>query len=926
MFTDIEGSTSLWEKYPVGMRSALNRHDEIVRGVIDARGGHVFATGGDGFAAAFGRADEAAKAALEAQDGLATQEWPEGITVRVRMALHTGAAEERGGNYFGPAVNRAARLVALGHGGQVLCSSVTAELLDGFDVVDLGEHRLRDLSGRQRVFQVGSGRFPPLRSIDAFPGNLPLQVSSFIGRDAELSRTAKALDEARAVTLTGVGGVGKTRLALQAAALALPRFRDGAWLVELAMVRDPAGVVNAVATTLDVIPRGGNRVEDALVEFLRRKQLLLVVDNAEHVLEEVAGLVGLLERSCPELVVLVTSREGLAIEGERVLPVPSLSAPPPGAPVEAAAAADAVRLFVERARAVDPDFELGKPNVSAVVEICRRLDGIPLAIELAAARVSAMTLHELAAGLDRRFATLAGGRRRAVQRHQTLRAAIDWSYELLTEAERRLLARLAVFAGGCTRSAAEQVCSGLSLSPGEVFAALASLVAKSLVDADREETETRYRLLETIREYGEERLAEAGETEAVRAAHAEYFCELTMRLHDRLYGPEQVKVARRLAADYDNLFTAMQYALDIGNADLALRLVSQQPPALLQVGYHFTLPVDAALGLADANTHHLYPAALVIGARLAVFHGDLERAEATAELAQAALRAQGDDPWVESEVLTVRAAVASARGAFAEAAGALAEGAELARRSDAIGSTLQTGFLLSSAAMAHTLAGNPEAGKPLAIEGVALAREAGSPSVIALTLAALAGTLAESAPDRARLALDEALNLVERLEVNAAPWATQGALIAARLGDWPLVLRLGLSALRHHQWTGDRAFLSGILNVVARAVASSDAEAAAVLQGAVRRSVLAGGTGSPSGQRMVDIAPSSFPHPAPDPSSFPTEVRRQTTAIIRDIIGDDPMRELRSAGEAMDLDDAVRYAIEVVQRNLVSTQPGLLHT
>jgi predicted ATPase len=272
-----------------------------------------------------------------------------------------------------------------------------------------------------------------------------LQVSSFIGRDTELARTDKALHEARAVTLTGVGGVGKTRLALQAAAVALPRFPGGAWLVELAGVRDPAGVANAVATTLDVSARGGKSVDEALVDFLRLKRLLLLLDNAEHLLEAVAELVDVLERSCPGLVVLVTSREGLALEGERVLPVPALAAPP-GTPVEAAAAADAVRLFTERAQAVDPEFGLSEANVAPVVELCRRLDGVPLAIELAAARITAMTPAELARGLDRRFAMLAGGRRRAVQGHQTLRAAIDWSYELLTVAERRLLARLAVFA------------------------------------------------------------------------------------------------------------------------------------------------------------------------------------------------------------------------------------------------------------------------------------------------------------------------------------------------------------------------------------------------------------------------------------------------------------------------------------------------
>jgi hypothetical protein len=320
------------------------------------------------------------------------------------MGVHTGDAEERGRDYFGTEVNRAARLMAVANGGQVVCSAVTAGLVREVELVDLGEHRLRDLSAAQRVFQVGTGRFPPLRSVDAFPGNLPLQMSSFIGRDAELARADKALHEARLVTLTGVGGVGKTRLALQVAALVLPRFPDGAWLVELESVRDPGDVMVAVAAVFDVSARGGKSLAESLVEFLRPKRLLLVLDNAEHLLEAIAELVGLLERSCAGLVVLVTSREGLALEGERVLPVPSLAPPPAGTGREMAAGMEVVRLFMERAQAADPDFELTEANVAAVVEVCRRLDGVPLAIELAAARVAAMTPTELATGLDRRFA------------------------------------------------------------------------------------------------------------------------------------------------------------------------------------------------------------------------------------------------------------------------------------------------------------------------------------------------------------------------------------------------------------------------------------------------------------------------------------------------------------------------------------------
>jgi predicted ATPase/class 3 adenylate cyclase len=916
LFTDIERSTQLWEVAPGEMRTALARHDALLRASIERHGGYVFSTGGDGFGAAFARPAEATAAANGAQAALADEEWPAHAPIRVRMGLHTGAAEERDGDYFGPAVNRAARLMALGHGGQIVCSSVTAELLDWADLIDLGEHRLRDLSAPQRVFQVGEGRFPPLRSLDSFPGNLPLQTSSFIGRDAELARTDEALRASRVVTLTGVGGVGKTRLALQAAGLALPRFRDGAWLCELQMVRDPARVVDAVATVLDVSVRTGMTLEESLVEFLRGRQLLLVLDNAEHLLDAVAELVELLERSCAGLVVLVTSREGLAVGGERVVPVPSLPAPSTGAGAEAAAAAGAVRLFVERARGVDPDFALSEANVVSVVEVCRRLDGVPLAIELAAARVSAMTLTELAAGLDRRFATLAGGRRRAVQRHQTLRAAIDWSYELLTDTERRLLARMAVFAGGCTRSAAEHVCGGPPLSAGQVFDALTGLVAKSLVVAHREGAEARYRLLETIREYGEGRLAELGETEMLRAAHAEYFYELMLGLRDQLYGPEQINVARRLATDHDNLLAAVHHALDTANADLALRLVYVQPPTLVQVGYQLRLPIEDVLALPGAGTHPRYAYALMVMARLAAFHGDMERAEALAAEALAAVQMQGDDWEIEATAYTTRAGVASARGAFTEAAQVMTEIAEFARSAGTVHSKFMAGFMLQSAAMCHTMAGNAEAGAPFAAEAVAIARETGAPLLIALTLVALAGTLAGSDPARARAALDESLRVEERSGSKGAPWATQSTLIAARLGDWPLVLRLSVDALRHIEWSGDRGFVTfGVINVVARAVAPRDAEPAAVLQGAARRLALDAAGGSSPQEVSVDQTSQARDRMA-GTAPFIADLRRQATTVVRETIGDDRWRELRAEGEAMDADDVVRYALTVVQRNL----------
>ena len=433
-----------------------------------------------------------------------------------------------------------------------MCSSATAELAqdaaaDDVMFVDLGEHRLRNLARPERVFQINASalphHFPPLVSGEEVPGNLPVPVSSFIGRRAEMGRVAAALEEARVVTVTGAGGVGKTRLAIQLAAELLPRFREGAWLIELAPVRDPHGVEAAFAAVFKVSARTGMTLAESLADFLRTKQLLLVVDNCEHVLDPVAALVDQLVHSCSKVVVLATSREGLALDGERVLPLPSLGGAPVDADVETARGADAVRLFVERATAVDPDFALTNANVAAVAQVCRRVDGVPLAIELAAARVRTMTPAELSVALDHRFDVLAGGRRGAVKRQQTLRATIDWSYELLDEPGQVLLGRLSVFAGGCTRQAVEAVCSGDVVDRRLVYDLLAGLVDRSLVAVERGEPDTRYRLSETIREYGEERVAQRGETHGLRKSHARYFAEHVRALNEKLYGPDEIGAA-----------------------------------------------------------------------------------------------------------------------------------------------------------------------------------------------------------------------------------------------------------------------------------------------------------------------------------------------------------------------------------------------
>src|SRR5215470_9434366 len=534
LLTDIEGATRLWESVPEAMEVALEQHNRLLTSVIEDHGGVVVTSRGEGdsFFAAFPSAVAAIEAAGGCQLGLKKEAWPAGAALRVRMGLHTGEAHAQEGDYVDHApINRCARVKAAAHGGQVLVTKTTRDLVErrlggGFGLKRLGEFRLRDLAEPELIYQLTHAGlpadFPPIVTLAGRSGNLPLPVSSFVGRARELEQTAAALGQARVVTLTGPGGVGKTRLALQVAARVARQFEDGAWLCELAPVRDPAGVDEAVAAVFSLTARAGQSTREALVEFLRGKQLLLVLDNCEHLIEAAAALAAVLARSGERLVILATSREGLGIDGERLVPVPPLGVPGVSADLAAITQAEAVRLFAERAAAVKPGFTVTAENAEAVAAVVRRLDGIALAVELAAARVPAMTVAELARRLERSFAVLGTGRRGAAERHQTLRAAIDWSVDLLAGTEQTLLARLAVFAGGCTLQAVEGVCCGDGIDPDAVFELLAGLVTRSLVVAEEKGLQTRYRLLETIRQYGEERLQAAGQTERWRARHAGY--------------------------------------------------------------------------------------------------------------------------------------------------------------------------------------------------------------------------------------------------------------------------------------------------------------------------------------------------------------------------------------------------------------------
>ncbi len=573
LFTDVEGSTRLWEAEAGPMAAALRRHDAILGSAIEQAGGYVFKTVGDAFCAAFWTAPAALTAALSVQKALGAESWPTSRPVRVRMGLHSGVCEERDRDYFGPVVNRAARLEAVAHGGQVLVSGATAELLSellpgGVSLRDLGSHRLKDLGRPEQVFQVEAeflrASFPPLASLDnpELPNNLPSLLSAFIGRERELEEIRELARCSRLVTLTGAGGSGKTRLALQAAAELIDLTADGVWLVELAQVTAGEQIPTAVAAVLGLADRGES-AQSTVTEALSGQDVLILLDNCEHLIDAAAKFSDEVIRHCPRVRIVTTSREPLGIDGERVYRVPSLSLPPADARTTADLAdCDAVRLFTDRARAQDAGFALSDSVAPLVATICRRLDGIPLALELAAARLSSMSVQHVCERLDQRFRLLTGGSRNAMPRQQTLQATVDWSFSLLTPAERETLARLSVFAGGFELEAAEAICATETVDSFDVVDLLGSLVSKSLVVADRTTGDVRYRLLETIRQYSAQELlrtCDDADVLAVRAEHAGYYLRLAEKARPELPGRRQGDWLRRLDVDWDNLRAAVAH-------------------------------------------------------------------------------------------------------------------------------------------------------------------------------------------------------------------------------------------------------------------------------------------------------------------------------------------------------------------------------
>ena len=562
LFTDVEGSTRRWETDADGMRLVLTAHDEVLRGTVAAHHGWLFKHTGDGVCAAFASPRCAVDAAVAAQRAL---ELP------VRMGIATGEAELRGADYFGAVLNRAARVMAAGHGGQILLAESTAVLLSGVELLDLGPRRLRDLPTAVAVFQVRAPGlrtdFPALRALDASPGNLRPAVTSFIGRDSEVAEVQAALRTHRLVTLTGVGGVGKTRLATEVGARLADEFPDGVWFFELAAVTDPGAVPDAVAAVLGITQQPGKTVSESVAAALEGRVRLLVLDNCEHVRDAAADLVEAILAQSATVKIVATSREGLGVADEQLWLVPSLDV---GAGVDSAAAS----LFVARARSVSSRFSLSNADeAGAVVEICRRLDGIPLAIELAASRMASMTPIEVRDRLDQRFRLLVGSRR-GLARHHTLRHAVAWSYDLLDDAEKSLLTRCSVFASGFDLHSACAVAGSDDPDDFAVLDLLDALVRKSLLVADRSSGRTRFSMLETIRQFAEEQLVASGTATEVRAAHARHFAGREADILALWDSPRQRDAYDWFTAELANLRTAFRWAADHGDLDVAATIAT----------------------------------------------------------------------------------------------------------------------------------------------------------------------------------------------------------------------------------------------------------------------------------------------------------------------------------------------------------------
>ncbi len=910
LFTDVEGSTRLWEAEPDQMAAALRRHDEILRAAIGRADGYVFKTLGDAFCAAFWTAQAGLDAALIAQRALADEDWPTSRPILVRMALHSGVCEERDEDYFGPVVNRAARLEAIAHGGQVLVSGATAELLmeslpDRVSLRDLGHHRLKDLGRPEQVYQVEAdflpASFPPLASLDnpELPNNLPSLLSAFIGREQELEEVRLLARSSRLLTLTGAGGSGKTRLALQAAAELIDGAADGVWLAELAPCTSGDKVPLAVAGVLGLAGQVAESAHDALIDALAGQELVILLDNCEHVIDAAAKFCDAVIRHCPRIRIIATSREALGIDGERVYRVPSLSLPPADAEDAADLADfDAVRLFIDRARTHDPEFVLSETTAPLVATICRRLDGIPLALELAAARLSSMSVQQICERLDQRFRLLTGGSRSAMPRQQTLQATVDWSFSLLTGPERETLARLSVFRGGFELEAAEVVCSADAVDALDVMDLVHSLVSKSLVVADRSASAVRYRLLETIRQYSAEelvRLAGGGEVLRISDRHAEYFVRLAERAAPELTGRRQGECLRRLDLEWGNLRAAAWRLEGAGRPDDILRLVVALERFIMsRLHTDLIAYLRRAIDGVGAAASPLLASALVTGSRLVSMGykrdpAELAVAAAFGERGLAMARELGDRR-IEARALNLHGDSAY-RGLDRKEVRRLAEEAvAIAREIGDIQFLGEQLLLLASATSGD------EESRSLRHEVLACCQQSGDELIAGITLGQLYGQeLRAGRIEEASSCIEQSLAIAERLAADMFMYSVRSdlsllRLIQGRYEDAAPVLRWCLLVARR---VGIRMDASELLLAAACCAAwQGDHVRAARLHGAADADIAA----------AVEIGAIGMTAPEQD-------LRERAQARLRAELGDAAYEQAYEAGAALSATAAVELAL-----------------
>ena len=855
LFTDIEGSTRLWQEMPEGMSVSNARHDAILRDAIESNHGFIFETIGDSFHVAFHNALDALCAALSAQRSLQAEQWGKTGAIRVRMGLYTGTAEfsRDGSNKYDyhasyATIASAQRVMSVAHGGQVLISHTTHDLLqnnlpENVTLRDMGEHRLKDLRSLLHLYQLIAPDlpqgFPAISSLHTHPNNLPVQLTHFIGREKELAEVERLLSGTRLLTLTGSGGTGKTRLSLQAAATELENFPQGVWLVELASVMDPQIVVQIVANVLAVRETSGRTLQDALVDYLRYKTLLLVLDNCEHLIEASAQLADNLLHACPNLKILASSREALGIAGEATFKVPSLSLPPALKTRGSIRLADldqseAVRLFVERAQAVSPAFCLEIDNAPAVAQICRRLDGIPLAIELAAARVKMLTPTQIASRLDDNFRLLTGGSRTALPRQQTLKALIDWSWTLLSDSEKKLLRRLSVFAGSFNLETVESVCAdpdsvpstAIPMSQYEILDLLEGLVNKSLVQAEEEGSEARYHLLLTIRQYSSDQLELSGEVTDLRNRHLDFFARLAEEAEPHLLKAQMLDWIDRLERDADNLRAAMEWGLvschpaalslakglihywsqcglDMEGQRWLERALACLPPPLLEAG-----GTTASQAVLQRQATQAY---LLAGSSICVVNlGNIELAIQNGEEGERWARACGDQLALCNALVFKALAMSFLKEYLQQAETAAQDSIALARR---LGNIWLQCITLSVLTGIGARKGDLDAALGYQQEHARLARRLGNPWAIAMSIYGLmvvgqeGGNLADI-----RRQMEEGIQLFTRLKnyVFIAALRSQLAHILRRMGEideaqviymetLPMWLELGNHAAVAHQ-------------------------------------------------------------------------------------------------------------------------------